>query len=88
MSLRLHGWKPVSLEVMIEANPSFIVMPERGVAMSGGREAVLGHPSVKTTDAGQRDGLISMDGMTLLGLAQNLQAALDLSGKLIIQPNR
>lgn len=77
------GWKPVSLEVMIEANPSFIVMPERGVAMSGGRDAVLGHPSVKTTDAGHKDGLISMDGMTLLGFGpRTLQAAIDLSGKI------
>ena len=73
------GWKPVSLEVMISSDPSFIVMPERGMAMSGGRDSVLSHPSVRTTIAGQKGRVIAVDGMTLLGFGpRTLQAALDL----------
>ena len=74
------GWKPVSLELMVGANPSLIVMPERGVKMSGGREAVLSHPSVKVTKAGKNNGLVVVDGMTLLGFGpRTLQASIDLS---------
>ena len=73
------GWKPVSLEVMISSDPSFIVMPERGIAMSGGKDSVLSHPSVRTTVAGQKGRVIAVDGMTLLGFGpRTLQIALDL----------
>lgn len=75
-----EGWKPVSLELMVGANPSIIVMPERGLRMSGGRESVLAHPSVRVTSAAKRDGLIVLDGMTLLGFGpRTLQASIDLS---------
>lgn len=74
------GWKPVSLELMVGANPSIIVMPERGLRMSGGRESVLAHPSVRVTSAAEHDGLIVLDGMTLLGFGpRTLQASIDLS---------
>jgi iron complex transport system substrate-binding protein len=74
------GWKPVSLELMVGANPSLIVMPERGMKMSGGREAVLSHPSVKVTNAAKNNGLVVVDGMTLLGFGpRTLQASIDLS---------
>jgi iron complex transport system substrate-binding protein len=77
-----QGWKPVSLELMIGANPSIIIMPERGLRMSGGREAVLSHPSVRVTAAGKNDGLIAIDGMTLLGFGpRTLQASIDLSSE-------
>jgi iron complex transport system substrate-binding protein len=75
-----EGWKPVSLELMVGANPSVIVMPERGLRMSGGRESVLAHPSVRVTSAAKQDGLIVLDGMTLLGFGpRTLQASIDLS---------
>ena len=74
------GWKPVSLELMVGANPSLIVMPERGMKMSGGREAVLSHPSIKVTNAAKNNGLVAVDGMTLLGFGpRTLQASIDLS---------
>ena len=74
------GWKPVSLELMVGANLSLIVMPERGMKMSGGREAVLSHPSVKVTNAAKNNGLVVVDGMTLLGFGpRTLQASIDLS---------
>jgi len=77
-----QGWKPVSLELMVGANPSIIVMPERGLRTSGGREAVLSHPSVRVTAAGKNDGLIVVDGMTLLGFGpRTLQASIDLSSE-------
>ena len=78
-----EGWKPVSLEVMISSDPAFIVMPQRGMAMSGGLDAVLAHPSVRTTTAGQKGRVIAVDGMTLLGFGpRTLQAALDLQKEL------
>ncbi|MEM7099667.1 MAG: ABC transporter substrate-binding protein [Pseudomonadota bacterium] len=70
------GWKPVSLEAMAASNPEFIVMPTRGLKAAGGREAVLQHPAVRLTPAGQKGQLIDIDGMTLLGFGpRTLDAA-------------
>ena len=75
-----EGWKPVSLEAMAAADPEFIIMPERGVQNSGGRNGVLNHPAIKLTTAGQSGQLIAIDGMSLLGFGpRTLQVALNLS---------
>ncbi|MEM7002349.1 MAG: ABC transporter substrate-binding protein [Pseudomonadota bacterium] len=75
-----EGWKPVSLEAMAAADPEYIIMPERGVTNSGGRDGVLGHPAIKLTTAGQSGQLIAIDGMSLLGFGpRTLEVARDLS---------
>lgn len=75
-----NGWKPVSLEIMAAANPAFIIMPSRGVSMSGGKEEVLAHPSIRVTPAGASGRLLALDGMTLLGFGpRTLDAALGLA---------
>ena len=61
------GWKPISLESMATSNPEFIVIPERGMQMAGGMDAVFDHPAVKVTEAGQKGNILSVDGMSLLG---------------------
>ncbi len=62
-----QGWKPISLESMVQMNPDVLVMPTRGIASAGGRQAVLANPSVKLTQAGRHGHLIDVDGMSLLG---------------------
>jgi len=61
------GWKPITLESMATSNPEFIVIPERGMTMAGGLDAVFDHPAVKLTTAGQQRNVLAVDGMSLLG---------------------
>ena len=69
------GWKPVSLEAMLEANPDFIVMPQRGLKNAGGIEAVLAHPAIRMTAAGKKRQILDVDGMALLGFGPRTLSA-------------
>ncbi len=79
----IDGWKPLSLEGMVKANPAFIVVPTRGVDDAGGREKLLAQPGLRLTDAARRQRLIAMDGMAMLGYGpRTLEAALALARQL------
>lgn len=76
----LDGWKPVSMEAMVLAAPDILVLPERGVKMAGGVDAILRHPAIRLTPAGQNGRVVSMDGMALLGFGpRTLSLAAELS---------
>ncbi|MEM1262784.1 MAG: ABC transporter substrate-binding protein [Pseudomonadota bacterium] len=61
------GWKPVSMEAMIQADPDFFVIPERGVNDAGGLDALLEHPALRLTKAAKNKRVVTMDGMMMLG---------------------
>ncbi|MEM8982955.1 MAG: ABC transporter substrate-binding protein [Pseudomonadota bacterium] len=61
------GWKPVSMEAMLQADPDFFVIPERGLNDAGGLDALLEHPALRLTKAAKEKRVITMDGMTMLG---------------------
>ncbi len=63
----LEGYKPLSPEAAIEAAPDVILMMNRSVEASGGKEALLALPDIALTPAGQNQALISMEGLLLLG---------------------
>ena len=63
----LEGWKPVSFESMVQANPEVIVISARGANQSGGLEKILKHPAIALTVAGNQGQIISLDGMSMLG---------------------
>lgn len=73
--MSFQGWKPVSVEAMAAARPEFIVIPERGVRMAGGVEALLEHPALRLTPAAEQRRVISMDGMAMLGFGPRTAAA-------------
>ncbi len=75
-----HGWKPVSVEALANAQADYVVMPQRGAADIGGVAQALRHPAVAPLVAGRADRLIVMDGMELLGFGpRTLDAALRLA---------
>ncbi|MEM9336148.1 MAG: ABC transporter substrate-binding protein [Pseudomonadota bacterium] len=77
------GWKPMSLEAMIAADPEFIVVPTRGVNDAGGHSALLDQPGIKLTTAAREGRLIDIDGMTMLGFGpRTLTAAVELAAQL------
>ena len=79
----LEGWKPVSLEAMAKQNPELLVMPQRGLDASGGRDGVLGHASVRLTSAGKSGSLVAKDGMAMLGFGpRTLTTAAEFAGEL------
>jgi iron complex transport system substrate-binding protein len=75
----MQGWKPLSAESLITANPDFVIITDRAVNMAGGLEEVYANPGIRLTTAGRNNQLIQMDGMTLLGFGpRTLTAALEL----------
>ena len=78
-----EGWKPVSVEVMAAAGPEFIVIPNRGVQMAGGLQALLEHPALRLTPAARERRVIAMDGMAMLGFGpRTVRAAAELRARL------
>lgn len=74
------GYKELTDEAIIEANPDFIVMMDNGGDHTATNEAVLGHPSVALTTAGQNKALLRFDGAKLLGFGPRApDAILDLA---------
>lgn len=63
----LDGYKPLSPEAAIKAAPDVILTMNRSVEVSGGKEALLALPDIALTPAGQKQALISMEGLFLLG---------------------
>ena len=78
-----EGWKPVSVEVMAAVGPEFIVIPNRGVQMAGGLQALLDHPALRLTPAARERRVITMDGMAMLGFGpRTVRAAAELRARL------
>lgn len=75
----VEGWKPLSAEALADAQPAFIVIPERGVRMAGGVDKLLEHPALRTTPAARDRRVVALDGMAMLGFGLR---TLDAAGQL------
>lgn len=77
-----EGFKPLTAEAVVEANPDVILMMNSGIQSVGGKEGVLQAPGVSLTDAAKNDRIYSMDGIYLLNFGPRTgQAVLDLMEK-------
>ena len=73
-----EGWKPVSLEAMLQADPQYIVVSERG--MAGAPGSLSGEPLLDFAMFADRNRVVRMDAMALLGFGpRTLFAALELA---------
>lgn len=61
------GYKQLTDEAVLAAQPDVILMMDRGPGGPHDAEAVLEHPAIAITPAGQAKRLIAMDGLYLLG---------------------
>ncbi|MFT6434898.1 MAG: iron complex transport system substrate-binding protein [Candidatus Azotimanducaceae bacterium] len=76
----INGWKPLSAESLIEADPEYLILTNRAVAAAGGMDKVYENPAIRLTTAGRKKQLLQMDGMTLLGFGpRTLDAAATIS---------
>lgn len=62
-----EGYKPLSPEAAVAANPDVILVTHRTVRLMGGRDAILDRAEVKPTVAGANRRLIAVDGLLMLG---------------------
>ena len=76
----VEGWKPLSAESLVKANPDYLILTDRAVSAAGGLDKVYQTPGVRLTNAGKHQHLVQMDGMSMLGFGpRTLSAALRLS---------
>ncbi len=76
----MDGWKPLSTESLIRANPDYLVETDRAVGSAGGLDEILSNPGIRLTKAGKNKQLIQMDGMAMLGFGpRTLNAAVSLA---------
>ena len=76
------GWKPVSTEAIIQAQPDFILISERGLNSFGSIEKLGQHPSLVFTPAAKNNNIIAMDGMAMLGFGpRTISSAKDIAQK-------
>jgi iron complex transport system substrate-binding protein len=74
------GYKPVTGEALVAANPTVIITGERTVQGIGGREKLETMPPLVATEAVKNDRLLVFDDMYLLGLGPRAaQAAKELA---------
>lgn len=69
------GFKPLSAEAIISANPDVILMTAQGMKAVGGITEALNFPGVNKTLAGKQRNVISLETMYLLGFGPRMPLA-------------
>ena len=82
------GYKPVSTEAMIAANPDLLLISQDTLTSLGGiDQALAAIPGLNLTNAGKQRRIVTMEGLHLLGFGPRLpQAAADLATLFHSQP--
>jgi iron complex transport system substrate-binding protein len=77
------GYKQLTDEAVIEAQPDFVLMMDRGDGAGTATAELLAHPAIAATPAGKNGAVIRMDGAYLLGFGPRTAAAVrELAGDL------
>jgi iron complex transport system substrate-binding protein len=69
------GFKPLTPEAVIAANPDVILVTEQGMKAVGGIGGVLRLPGIKQTRAGREQKVVSLEAMFLLGFGPRMPLA-------------
>ena len=70
------GYKPLTPEAMIAAQPDIILVTDQGLKASGGIDSVLKLPGVEQTPAGRKRRVLSQEAMLMLGFGPRLPIAI------------
>ena len=71
-----EGYKPLSPEAMVGAEPDFLLVTDRTLGLLGGAQALLSRPEIAATPAGREARLITMNGLLLLGFGPRTPEAI------------
>jgi iron complex transport system substrate-binding protein len=70
-----RGYKPLTPEGLIAAQPDCLLVTEQGLQAAGGLEALFKLPGLKQTPAGRSQAVIAMDALRLLGFGPRMPEA-------------
>ena len=73
----IRGYKPLTPEALVTANPDILLVPERGLESVGGMDGLLQIPGIAQTKAGRSGRVVSFDDLYLLGMGPR-------TGKLLV----
>ncbi len=77
------GWKPVSPESIILANPDYILITSRGMRNFSSIDELIRQPALVLTDAAKNAKVIVVNGMSMLGFGpRGVTTALEVAKKL------
>ncbi len=62
-----QGYRPLSAEALIAAEPDWIVLTQSAFSSLGGGEGVRDHPALGATKAAEAGRIVALDGLFLLG---------------------
>ena len=79
------GFKPLTPEAVIAANPDVILVTDQGMKAVGGISGVLRFPGISQTRAGKEQKVISLEAMYLLGFGPRLPLAVAELNRLLQQ---
>jgi iron complex transport system substrate-binding protein len=71
----LNGFKPLTPEAVIAANPDVILVTDQGMKAVGGISGVLRFPGISQTRAGKEQNIVSLETMYLLGFGPRMPLA-------------
>jgi iron complex transport system substrate-binding protein len=72
----MEGYKPLTPEAVVEADPQAILMFDMGVESLEGMQGVKSIPAIASTQAAKNDEFIIMDGHLLAGFGPRVGKAL------------
>ncbi|MEC8052457.1 MAG: ABC transporter substrate-binding protein, partial [Myxococcota bacterium] len=72
----IEGFKPMTSEAVVAAQPDVILMLSRGVGSIGGEAKVFDLPGIALTPAGKNRQVLVMDDLKLLGFGPRLGEAI------------
>lgn len=79
-----EGWKPVSTESILMAEPDLILISNRGLSSFGDIESLREHPALALTPAAKNNNIIAMDGMAMLGFSpRTIFSALNIANDIL-----
>lgn len=70
------GFKPLTPEAVIAAQPDIVLLTEQGMQVVGGVDGVLKLPGLAHTPAGQKRRIVALEAMFMLGFGPRLPQAL------------
>jgi len=72
-----EGYKPLNAEAMANADPEVLLVTTQGNEALGGKENLLKLPGVNLTKAGQKENIVIMDTIFLLGFGPRIPDAIE-----------
>jgi iron complex transport system substrate-binding protein len=70
-----EGYKPMSAEAIMAANPEVLLITTEGVDVLGGLDPLWDHPALRLTPAGHAHRIVTLDSLYLLGFGPRLPDA-------------